>query len=75
MYWLLYIRDLFDSRTPDATIVWKRDIEHHDPNYAFRGQWRKLADRLNWVNSHNLRNIQVLPLYSKENLEYLRDDC
>ena len=65
-------RDLFDSRTPDATIVWKRDMEHHDPNYAFRGQWRKLADRLNWISSHNLRNIQVLPLYSKENLEYLR---
>ena len=65
-------RDLFDSRTPDATVVWRRDIEHHDPNYAFRGQWRKLADRLNWINSHNLRNIQVLPLYSKENLEYLR---
>ena len=65
-------RELFDSRTPDATIVWKRDIEYHDPNYAFRGQWRKLADRLNWVNSYNLRNHQVLPLYSKENLEYLK---
>ena len=65
-------RDLFDSRTPDATVVWRRDIEHHDPTYAFRGQWRKLADRLNWINSHNLRNIQVLTLYPKENLEYLR---
>ena len=65
-------RNLFDSRTPDATIVWKRDIEHHNPNYAFRGQWRKLADRLNRVNSYNLKTIQVLPLYSKENLEYLR---
>ena len=33
---------------------------------------KKLADKLNWINSYNLRNYQVLPFYTKDNLGYLK---
>ena len=65
-------RVLFDARTPDANIVWNKDIEQQDPIYPFRRRWKKLADSMNWVNSYILLTKQILPLFSKENVDYLK---
>ena len=33
-----FYRNVFDARKPDDTLVWRKNIEQQDPNYAFKGQ-------------------------------------
>ena len=66
-------KGLYDSRTPEANIVWTRQLETADPSYCFRGHWRQLSDRLNSASEYNLKNKLVTPIFDLKSQQHFKD--
>ena len=65
-------RDLFESRTPDSNMMWKRELCRQDPTYQFRGRWRQLADRLNTIADYTIKSNLVIPITGNKHADELR---
>ena len=65
-------RDLYDSRTPDSNIMWRREICRADPTYQFRGRWRQLSDRLNTIAEYTIRANLITPINGNKYAEELK---
>ena len=65
-------RDLFESRTPDSNMMWKRELCRQDPTYQFRGRWRQLADRLNTIADYTIESNLVIPITGNKHADDLR---
>ena len=65
-------RELFESKTPNSNMVWKRDICRADPTYQFRGRWRQMADRLNTIADYTIKANLIVPITDSKHAEDLR---
>ena len=65
-------RDLFESRTPDSNMMWKRELCTQDPTYQFRGRWRQLVDRLNTIADYTIKSNLVIPITGNKHADDLR---
>ena len=65
-------RELFESKTPDSNMVWKREICKGDPTYQFRGRWRQMADRLNTVADYTIKANLIVPIMDSKHADDLR---
>ena len=65
-------RDLYDSRTPDSTMMWRRELCRADPTYQFRGRWRQLSDRLNAIGEYTIRANLITPINGNKHAEELK---
>ena len=65
-------RELFESKTPDSNMVWKREICRADPTYQFRGRWRQMTDRLNIIADYTIKANLIVPITDGKHAEDLR---
>ena len=65
-------RELFESKTPDSNMVWKREICKADPTYQFRGRWRQMADRLNTIADYTIKANLIVPIMDDKHADDLR---
>ena len=55
-------RELFEARTPDSNIMWKRNVCRADPEYHLRGRWSQLTDRLNSIAEYTIQANLIVPI-------------
>ena len=55
-------RELFESKSPDSNMMWNKVICKDDPTYQFRGRWRQMADRLNYIVNYTIRAGLIIPI-------------
>ena len=55
-------RELFEAKTPDSNMMWKRNVCRADPEYQFRGRWRQLTDRLNSIAEYTIQANLIVPI-------------
>ena len=65
-------RELFESRTADSNMMWKRELCRQDPTYQFRGRWRQLADRLNTIANYTIKSNLVILITGNKHADDLR---
>ena len=65
-------RDLHNSRTPDSTMMWRKELCTADPTYHFRGRWRQLSDRLNAIGEYTFRANLLTPIDGNQHAEELK---
>ena len=65
-------RDLFEPRSPDSNMMWKREICRADPTYHFRLRWRQLSERLNTIADYTIKSNLVIPITGNKHADDLR---
>ena len=65
-------RELFESKTPDSNMMWNKVICKDDPTYQFRGRWRQLAYRLNYIANYAIRAGLLIPITGSKYADDLR---
>ena len=65
-------RELFESKTLDSNMMWNKVICKDDPIYQFRGRWRQMADRLNYIANYTIRAGLIIPITGSKYADDLR---
>ena len=67
-------RELFEAKTPDSNMIWKKNLCSADPDYQFRGRWRQLADRLNSIADYTIKANLIVPITGEQHAAGLEDN-